>query len=41
LHDQPSKGKLGRNILVEADLDKDSKISVDELSRYLVKHPPE
>ena len=39
LHERASKGKLGRSILAEADLDKDDKISLDELSRYLVKHP--
>ncbi|QDT09451.1 hypothetical protein [Stieleria marina] len=39
LHDSAAKGKLSKDILPEADLNKDGRIGLDELSRYLVKHP--
>ncbi len=41
LHDKAAKGKLSKDVLPIADLNKDGRIGIDELSRYLLKHPQE
>ncbi|WP_442511775.1 hypothetical protein SH528x_003494 [Novipirellula sp. SH528] len=40
-HDKAAKGKLSKDVLPIADLNKDGRVGIDELARYLLKHPQE
>ncbi|QDT08647.1 hypothetical protein [Planctomycetes bacterium K23_9] len=40
-HDKAAKGKLSKEVLPIADLNKDGRVGIDELSRYLLKYPQE